>query len=44
MPCLYSDGVVVEPLNTLVVRARTGDLEAFGRIVGATEAMWRSQG
>lgn len=29
----------MELLNTLVVRAKTGDLEAFGRIVGATQTM-----
>jgi RNA polymerase sigma-70 factor (ECF subfamily) len=29
----------VELLNTLVIRAKAGDLEAFGRIVAATETM-----
>lgn len=29
----------MEQLNTLVVRAKAGDLEAFGRIVGATQTM-----
>jgi RNA polymerase sigma-70 factor, ECF subfamily len=29
----------VEPLNDLVVRARAGDLEAFGRLVQATQVM-----
>jgi RNA polymerase sigma factor (sigma-70 family) len=29
----------MEPLNPLVARARDGDLDAFGRIVGATQTM-----
>jgi len=29
----------VEPLNPLVVRAQSGDLDAFGRLVGATQTM-----
>jgi phenylalanyl-tRNA synthetase alpha subunit len=29
----------VETLNTLIVRAKGGDLEAFGRVVRATQRM-----
>ena len=29
----------MEPLNPLVVRAQSGDLDAFGRLVGATQTM-----
>jgi RNA polymerase sigma-70 factor (ECF subfamily) len=36
---LVDDGRSMQPLNALVIRAQQGDLEAYGRLVEATQAM-----